>query len=486
MPRRATHEQRAVGTMVAPPEIPLEHEPRTALSPAPSTQVDAGPRHTLEEEPAATGPAPVSDALAAMREAHSRDQAERAERRQRLVLLISVPLFGLALTLGLLQYFLSGKQETVPTGSLWLTSRPEGASVKLNGKDVPGTTPLIVPGLVLFEANTVVVTQPGFRPWTKRFTPTGGAEPPMHAELEPLQPGDITPEQPPSPPPSPPPPETGTGVAQADPPPDTSAQAPENPPPAQTQEPGTPEQPTRAFYEVEYPTRLFVLRPAYNAFPVREYGTATLELNPAGSYSTWTEGTATLQSGRGGSTNVLAYFLEGDDIPADESFGLLSGAPRTIKGARKLHVFALDDDLRDNNGSVRIHLRQSKWVAPRELLFSATKDALVLKPEHQMVVRELNPEATYLFTVRDDYAELRPSPNGRVRQVLCAESGPRRRTHRLFEAGKRYQVSGVHTLWCAWPDTRVEGNVGALEVDVVDVTTLSRRERAAALRGAQR
>jgi len=137
---------------------------------------------------------------------------------------------------------------------------------------------------------------------------------------------------------------------------------------------------------------------------------------------------------------------------------------------------------------VRVHLRQSKWVAPRQLTFDATRDALVLKPEHQLVVRGLNPDALYLLTVRDDYPELRPGAKGRTRRVLCVESSQTstRRNHRLLEAGKRFQLTGADTLRCTYPDTEVGDNAGALEVDIVDMTVMSRRDRAAALRGSSR
>jgi hypothetical protein len=239
---------------------------------------------------------------------------------------------------------------------------------------------------------------------------------------------------------------------------------------------------------VDYPTRLFVLRTQYNAFPLGKYGTASIDLNPGASYTLSTSGSVSLQQGRGGSIGSLAYFAEGDNVPAEESYGLLGGGTRTIKGARRLHVFLLDDDREDNSGTMRVHLSQSKWMAPRQLTFDATRDALVLKPEHQLVVRGLNPDALYLLTVRDDFPELRPGAKGRTRRVLCAESSQTsaRRNHRLLEAGKRYQLTGADTLRCTYPDTVVEDNAGALEVDIVDVTAMSRRERAAALRGSSR
>ena len=239
---------------------------------------------------------------------------------------------------------------------------------------------------------------------------------------------------------------------------------------------------------MDYPTRVFVLRPRYNALPVEKYATASIDLNSGASYSVSTSGSALLGEGRGSATGTLAFFAEGENLAADEAFGLIGPASRTIKGARKLHVFLLDEDVADNAGAVRVNLRQSKWVPPRQLTFDPTRHALVLEPQHHLALRGLNPDAIYLLTVRDDFAELRSGPTGRTRRVLCAESSQKtgRRNHRLLEAGKRYQLTGADTLRCTFPDTRVEDNEGALEVDIVDVTEMSRRERAAALRGASR
>jgi serine/threonine protein kinase len=455
-------------TMVAPPDA--TEEASTAVSKPARADLEV---HDTPVEVPAVRPSGMSEALRPLREAQAREEAERSERRQRLVMLISVPLFGLALLLAGLHYFMSGKPEEAPTSSLWLTSTPAGATVKINGREVSGVTPLVVRGVTLGEANTLILSLPGYRPWTKRFTPTSETEPPMHAELERLLPEPAAPE-----------PATATTTtgptATADGGTQGVATAPESGPAAVS--------PDLKYNEVEYPTRLFVLRPQYNAVPLEKYGTASIELNPGASYSVSTSGGVSLQKGGGGSTSTLAYYVEGDNVPADESFGLLGAGARTIKGVRRLHVFLLDDDRSDNSGTMRVNLRQSQWVPPRQLAFDATQDALVLKPEHQHVLRGLNPDAIYLLTVRDDLAELRSGPTGRTRRVLCAESSQTsaRRNHRLLEAGKRYQLTGADTLRCTFPDSRVEDNAGALEVDLVDVTEMSRRERAAALRGASR
>ncbi|WP_232537254.1 serine/threonine-protein kinase [Cystobacter fuscus] len=386
------------------------------------------------------------------REQRARQEKEREEKQRRMVRQLSIPLFALAL-LGLLYLVFSPKkaseEEAAMRAPLWLTSTPPGATVKLNGKDVPGVTPLFVPDVPIYEASTFVLTLPGYRTWTKRFTPTAIDKPTLNAVFEPLE------EQPPP---------------QAAPPPEPAA---------------APEQPDLSRNEVDYPTRLFVLRPRYNAFVVDGLATASLELNPRVAYAVSTDGSASLAAGRGGGTGTLAYFAEGDDLPADESFGLLGPSTRTLKGVRRLHVFLLDDDLADNSGTVRVNLRQSQFVAPRSLTFDATRDALVLAPEQQFVLRGLNPDAIYMLTVRDDVAELRVGPTGRTRHVLCVESNQKsaRRSHRLLESGKRFQVTGADTLRCAFPDVRVEDNAGAFEVDIVDVTEMSRKERADALRG---
>jgi serine/threonine protein kinase len=481
---RSTLERVPMPTMASPPD--LGHEPSTAIS-QPSTSIrEAQERHdTPSEVPSAAVQAPtgVSEALRPLREAQAREEQDRAERRQRIILLISVPMFGLALVLAILHWAFNRKEEVIPTGSLWLTSAPAGASVKLNGRDVVGVTPLVVKGVTLHEANTLILTLPGYRPWTKRFTPSSEAEPPLHAELERVAPGAEPPNAPPTASTG-----TGTGTGTST----TTTSSPEtgkNPAAELTPAPETtPKGPDADFNVVNYPTRLFILRTQYNAFPLGKYGTASIDLSPSASYSVSTDGSATLQRGRGGSTGTLVYFVEGDNVSADEAYGLLGPGGRTIKGARRLHVFLLDDDREDNSGTVRVHLRQSKWMAPRQLTFDSTQDALVLKPEHQFVLRGLNPDALYLLTVRDDFAELRPGAKGRTRRVLCVESSQKsaRRNHRLLESGKRYQLTGADTLRCTYPDTVVEDNAGALEVDIVDVTVMSRRDRAAALRGSSR
>jgi serine/threonine protein kinase len=500
--RPLTSERPAFTERSAPPVPELPEEPDTDASAAPAVPTLAAPRDTPVEVPAVltgstahTAPAvragsTLRTAADEAREKLAAEEAERLARGQKGVRNLAVYLFGAAAVL-LLVIFI--KQLATPDGALpsaaaetttlWVTSKPPGASVKLNDKDVPGKTPLMVDNILVGQANTLVLTLPGHLAWTRRFTPLSKLVEPVTAELQPLVA------------PAPPPTTTvvpaaatgadgGTAVATA---PDVDGGTAVATPGADGGTLGNAA--LREMHEVDYPTRLLVLRPMYNAAPIPEYTTATIDLNPAVSYSVWTQGGASVAEGRSTVSSTLAFFAEGD-MPADGSFGLLGTSMRTIKNARKLHVFALDDSgPEDNVGTVRVIVRQSAYIPPRTLTFDAKQHAVELKPEHQVVLRGLNPRSTYLFTVRDDFAELRPSANGRVRQVLCVERGPEpgsvRATHRLMETGKRYQITDAEDVRCTFPDTKLGDNQGAIEVDIVDVTGMTRKQRAQVLKGSR-
>ncbi|WP_439099223.1 protein kinase domain-containing protein, partial [Corallococcus exercitus] len=476
---------RALPTLAAPRDTPVE----TAIAPeAPEPEEQQAPRARTTADDA-------RDKLAA-------EAAEREVKRAKQVRLLSMVAFGVTAVLvviGLLIHFLSPAEEGEGSDApvvLWITSQPEGASVVVNGRPV-GNTPSRIIGADQRTPHTIVVTRPGYRAWTRRFTPN---QPEVHlkAELE-VAPGTTqmvseiptsatldasTAESP----------DAGTAAVAAavGVPGEDGGTATETDGGMASTDAGAmaeAELPDRDMRHVEYPTRLLVLRPMYNALPLPEYPTATIDVSPGAAYSVWTEGSAALSEGDGTASGTLVYYAEGD-LPADNAVGFVSTAPRTIKGAKKLHFFALDDTgPEDNRGSVRVHLRQSAYIPPRSVLFEADKNALQVKPLHQMLLKGLNPKSTYAFTVRDDFAEVRSGAQGRVHTVLCVEKGPKaesvRSSHRLFETGKRYQVSGVQDLRCVFPDLQLGDNQGALDFDIVDVTNMSRKERAEALRGAK-
>jgi eukaryotic-like serine/threonine-protein kinase len=436
-------------SLAMPLDVPLDD------STAPNSPAVA-PQRTVAAGAATSVNGPrAGDPVATVRALKAKEEKDRAERSQRLVRNISLGIFAVVAVLVLIVVLRPKPEEaSAPTTTIWVTSTPSGATVKLNGRDVRGKTPMFVDGFIINEANTLALTAPDYLPWTKRFTPDGRSDLPLHADLKKATAEETLPTVG-----TPKPSILGDGGVDvtASPDGDTGLD----------------------YFEVVYPTRLMVLRTAYNAFPVSEYEPATIELNPAAAYSVYTEGSAAYAQG-GTGTNVLAYFLEGD-LPADESFGVLSGSPRIIKGAKKMHVFAIDETpLSDNRGTVRIQLSESKWKPPRYLTFDAQKNAFWLKREHQLWLHGLNPKADYLFTVRDDFAELNKEGKGRIRRALCMERGASstaRPSYRILETGKRYQLDGLESLRCTFPDTRLSDNEGALAIDLVDVTNMSRKER---------
>ncbi|RKH40438.1 PEGA domain-containing protein [Corallococcus interemptor] len=480
---------RTMPTLAAPHDTPVE----TAIAPEP-------PQPEEKESPRARTTADdARDKLAA-------EAAEREQKRAKQVRQLSMVVFGLTavvIFIGLMIHLLSPPE--MPEGSdepvvLWITSKPEGASVVVNGRPV-GPTPSRIIGADQRTPHTIVVTKPGYRAWTRRFTPNQ-AEVHLKAELE-VAPGttQMASEIPttsaaldagaPSL-------ETDAGpgaVAAVAPAGDAGMETDADgglaaaAPQADAGVEALADDKDREMRQVDYPTRLLVLRPMYNALPLPEYPTATIDVSPGAAYSVWTEGSAAFAEGDGTASGTLVYYAEGD-LPADNAVGFISNAPRTLKGAKKLHFFALDTTgPEDNRGSIRVHLRQSAYIPPRSVLFEPEKNALQVKPQHQMLLRGLNPRSTYAFTVRDDFAEVRSGSFGRVHTVLCMETGPKaesvRSSHRLFETGKRYQVSGVQDLRCVFPDLQLTDNQGALDFDIVDVTNMSRKERAEALRGAR-
>jgi len=472
-PRRATNPggpmRRVTGERpapVIPDEVtPAQGMPSLAMpldqvldgSTAPSGPAEPPQLTRLEAPATAVAPKRSTDPAAEFRAAKAKAEAERSARTQKLVRNISLGIFAVVAVLLLFVALRPKEDEYIaPTTKIWVTSKPEGATIKLNNHDV-GKTPKEVHGFIINEANTLVLTLPNYLAWTKRFTPDGYNDPPVHADLK-------------------------RDVEETPPPPPTQPAATVNPATSATDAgTGTAAHDDKEldFHELVYPTRLLVLRAAYNAFPISEYAPATIDLSPGVSYSVRTEGGAAYTED-GATSSTLAYLLEGD-LPADESFGLISSTARVIKGARKMHIFAIDETpSSDNRGTVRVQFSESKWKPPRYLTFDAQKHALWLKAEHQVWLHGLNPRSTYLFTVRDDFAELRKDAKGRIRRALCMsrDGNPTSRpTYRILETGKRYSLDDLESLRCTFPDTRLADNEGALEVDLVDVTNMTRKER---------
>jgi serine/threonine protein kinase len=378
----------------------------------------------------------------------TRDTPELKEKRQRYVVTIGGVGVGVSLLAVVLFLIFGGKKEVVdPTAvtvqtELWVTSVPAGAHVSIDTKDF-GPAP--VKTSVTLGQHVVAVTQQGFRPWTKRFTATAHMEQ-LQAKLEADVVEPVVAEV------------KDAGVINA----------------MQSADKTSAEK-----RDVSWPLRLFVLRTRYNALPLDKYDTTHVELKPGTGYQIFTEGSYSLGKGRGSTSNIL-YYLEGD-MPESKRVGFLSASSKLIKGATGMYVFAIDDDLGDNSGQLRIVMRISQYVVPTTITFDATKNAIVPLPEHRFLLANLQPTSKYLLTIRDDEAATAPGKGGRVGNVLCMENPEKAKpitaTHRLLEVGKRSKVTETDSLMCVFPDVALDDNQGSLEVDIVDMDEMTAEDR---------
>ena len=379
----------------------------------------------------------------------SLDNADLKEKRQRFVVTIGGVGAGLSVLLVVGFLIFGGKPpEEVPVNAntpLWISSIPEGASVKVDNRDL-GPSP--VKTGVSVGPHTMAVTKPGFRPWTKRFTATTEVinitakldadvkEEPVAVEVD-----------------------AGLGVDVEEKMQDTGITSAEK-------------------RDVRWPLRIFVLRPAYNALPLDKYETANIELSPGTGYQVATEGSYSL--GRGRTSATVMYYLEGD-MPESKRVGYLTAQTKLIKGATKLYAFVLDDDSSDNSGSMRITFRVSQYIVPKTLVFEAEKHAIVPLPDHRFRLSKLKPLSKYQLTIRNDEAVTGTGKTGRVGNVVCLENPEKNKpvtaTHRLLEVGKRHKVTDTDSLICTFPDLNLGDNSGSLEIDIVDMDELSPEEQ---------
>jgi hypothetical protein len=98
------------------------------------------------------------------------DAPESPGRQRALVIgIVAITLMlmaGFALVIGL---------GSAPPPALEIISSPTGAQVSIDGRTVPGVTPLtITEGIESGTAYRVQVTMPGYQPWAAQLTPAGG------------------------------------------------------------------------------------------------------------------------------------------------------------------------------------------------------------------------------------------------------------------------------------------------------------------------
>jgi eukaryotic-like serine/threonine-protein kinase len=175
-----------------PFEEPRPPEPPRPVLPEPPRPVTA-PR-PVAPPPRAPAPAPVAlPRPAAPTVAASAEPAAPRpglSRAGKLAAFTTVLLLGGAGVGALLLYNPSAHQPrprasttTVPTGSLYVTSRPAGAAISINGKPTGRRTPDTIDELPANRSLTLELSLDGFQPWSLEVSVSGDDPTPVMAEL---------------------------------------------------------------------------------------------------------------------------------------------------------------------------------------------------------------------------------------------------------------------------------------------------------------
>lgn len=423
--RPATRAQMPVAPPPMTSTLDEEGESTQAAAPAPKTS------------PSSQRKALKSTAVKVSNEVSLRKDMGAAPRRQSLVVtLLSLAFAGLAvLGFWLVRNTSDDAPELPPTAQVWVASSPPGAAFKLDGAP-SGKTPFsaqVLPG-----EHTVVVEMVGYASWSRTFTIEAGQVLNLNANLELV--GTVG---------------LDGGV---------ELQEPERP------EPAWPVVADEA-HSVRWPKRFHILRLSQVALPLNKYKPLRLELSPGTAYAFSTAGSVSL--GRGRSTGTLIYYADMASRGPGQ-VGLLGPTPRTIKGAKAIRIFALDDKLEDNSGTMSIVSRVSQYVPEKTYSFDARKHILVPDPAHQYRIEGMDPKTQYLVFSRLDRPALNKDWRGKAAQLLCISHHQRHRplsqSALVIPLGSRITLENIGGLSCFFLDDVTEDNSGAVELDIVDST----------------
>ena len=187
-PGRTT--ERPLGLRVPEPE-PFEPPPPPPPPVAPEPPRPAPPVSARMTAPARPAPPPVdTHADTTTREAAHRPGLSRSGK---LAVFTTVILLGGAAVGALLLYNPSENQPRpraaptgVPTGSLYVTSKPSGAAISVNGKATGRRTPDTVDELPANRSLKLELLLDGYQPWSLEVSVSGDDPVPVMAELTPL------------------------------------------------------------------------------------------------------------------------------------------------------------------------------------------------------------------------------------------------------------------------------------------------------------
>jgi hypothetical protein len=315
-------------------------------------------------------------------------------------------------------------------------SQPARAWVELDGKRVPGLTPLTIPGVAAGERHRIRVLAEGtWKPFESDFVPQAPGPHVITARLEPLAPS--------------PRPASGNATAQKGPP------------------PRAPEAAGDDSNVVRFPVGSFQVLAAKHRFAVNESQARYLELDPKERYHLWTEGALRLNQELGASTRQVLYVLKGAGGAPDVA-GVAGPRPVVVERAQALYALVLDPFWDNNQGSVALHLQTMGSGSKRlRLAVKARDNAVELPPSRKLTVSGLEPGQLYRLTVRAAGAESAP---GKVACIPLLRHSARADAvtggQLLLEPGQTYEVAGADLLECAFLALGGEAPPGVLEVDI--------------------
>jgi eukaryotic-like serine/threonine-protein kinase len=392
-------------------------------------------------QPRASGPRKAAKSsgpkVKMSREVSLRKDMGEVPRRQSMVI-AGFSLVGAALAVTAFWMIRNSHENEVPapvTAQVWVASSPPGALFKLDGAP-SGKTPFsaqVMPG-----EHTVAVELLGYAPWSRTFSVEPGQVLNLNANLELVGTASLD----------------GGGMLQE----------PEKPEPAW---------PVLAdeLHSVRWPKRFHNLSLKAVALPLAKYKPLKIDLNPKTAYQLSTSGSVSL--GRNRSTGTLLYFADMEGRGPGQ-IGLLGPTPRTIKGAKVIRIFALDEDLSDNSGQLAIVSRISQYIVEKTYGFDAKKHVLVPDPAHQYRIEGMDPKAQYLMFSRVDRPALNKDWRGKASQLLCISHWERHRplsvSANIIPLGGRITLENIAGLSCFFLDDTTEDNSGSVELDIVDST----------------
>lgn len=362
--------------------------PTTAVERIPRTQPGAGAPTDEEQEALADAPTLTRSVVAAPK-----------------LLLAGVPVLAMVLAAGLV--VASGR---LGSFTIRVTSQPPGATVRVDGAELPSRTPVVIPDLEARRPHRVEVLAPGMRAWAREVTAGRGAVLDLEAALEPV------------PAPKPPPPEP---VA-------------------------TP--------RVERASRSFRLVTRTHGVSIRSRA-ARLELDPRRAYRIWTEGEVTVG---GRNLSQALVFLDGKSDR--DRLGLATGRARVIRNAARLYAFVLGEPSPARSGALSLRVQDVRTGRLSTLRVVARAHTLELPEGMRLSVSPLDPTLRYEVAVTGG--------RGEPRQVVFthpaegASSATSTEPQGVWQVGGRHVVSGHSALHVAVVTEEMGDDAGDLELEV--------------------